>query len=51
MIVLKISTLLIIIAISLIGGYITGKCFSIAKFFKNKKDEKSPNRRVKHDEN
>lgn len=41
MIVLKISTLLIVIAISLIVGYLAGKYFSIIDFFKKKKNAKT----------
>lgn len=38
MIVLKISTLLIVIAISLVSGYLAGRYFSIADYFKKKKN-------------
>lgn len=41
MIVLKISTLLIVIAISLVGGYLAGRYFSIVDYFKNKKKKKN----------
>lgn len=43
MIVLKISTLLIVITISLVGGYLAGRYFSIVDYFKNKKKNNRDN--------